>query len=78
MGRFLIQEKTLTTMKISHPGEDSQDYEDLTKISHIGEDSHARNLGFCANNALVISWIKLTVDPTLRSNLAYCEIASNM
>lgn len=33
---------------------------------------------WCANNALVIYWIKLTIDPILRSNLTHCEIASDL
>ncbi|KAL1192575.1 hypothetical protein V5N11_020678 [Cardamine amara subsp. amara] len=47
------------------------------KISNPGEDSEDFE-NWCANNALVISWIKLTVDPTLRSNLAHCEVASDL
>lgn len=33
---------------------------------------------WCANNALVISWIKLTIDLVLRSNLTHSENASEL
>lgn len=44
-------------------------------IPHPSEESEDYE-DWCANNALVISWIKLTIDPTLRSNLTNCEIVS--
>ena len=33
---------------------------------------------WCANNALVISWIKLTIDLVLRSNLTHSENSSEL
>ena len=47
------------------------------KICNPGEDSEDYE-DWCANNALVISWIKLTVDPALRSNLTHCDIAADL